>query len=75
MNQPPNPNEAVTGNDSPLDPHEAAALLDQATQQARRQFEPNPPLLSVIRAVVVLAAFGGTAAVTVWQQRRSVVRP
>jgi hypothetical protein len=59
MSQPPNTNETVTGNDSPLDPHEAAAVLQQATEQARRQFEPNPPLLSVIRAVVVLAAFGG----------------
>jgi hypothetical protein len=59
MNQPPNTNGTVTGNDSPLDPHEAAALLDQATQQARRKFAPSPPMLSVFRAVVVLAAFGG----------------
>jgi len=58
MNQPPNPNETVPGHDSPLDPHEAAAMLDQATQQARRKFQPNPPLLSVFRAFVVLAAFG-----------------
>jgi hypothetical protein len=34
-------------------------LVEQTTQQARRKFEPNPPLLSVIRAVLVLAAFGG----------------
>lgn len=57
MNQTPNMNE--TGNDSPLGPDEAAALLEQTTQQARRKFQPNPPLLSVIQAVVVLAAFGG----------------
>ena len=41
-----------------LDPLQAATLLDQATQQARRKFQPNPPLLSVFRAIVVLAAFG-----------------
>ena len=28
-------------------------------QQARRKFQPSPPLLSVLRAVVVLGAFGG----------------
>jgi hypothetical protein len=59
MTQPPNPNETVPGHDSPLDPHEAAAMLDQATQQARRRFQPNPPLLNVFRAFVVLIAFGG----------------
>jgi hypothetical protein len=42
-----------------LDPQQAAALLDQATHQARRRFQPNPPLLSVFRGVVVLVAFGG----------------
>lgn len=59
MTQPPNPSETVPHHDSPLDPHEAAAMLDQATQQARRKFQPNPPLLNVFRAFVVLAAFGG----------------
>jgi hypothetical protein len=58
MAQPPNTNETVPDHDSPLDPHEAAAMLDQATQQARRRFQPNPPLLNVFRAFVVLAAFG-----------------
>ncbi len=58
MAQPPNTNETVPGHDSPLDPHEAAAMLDQATQRARRKFQPNPPLLNVFRAFVVLAAFG-----------------
>jgi hypothetical protein len=42
-----------------LGPQEAARLLGQASQQARRRFEPNPPLLSLFRAVVVLVAFGG----------------
>ncbi len=39
-------------------PEQAAALLDQTTQQARRQLEPAQPWLLVIRAVVVLAVFG-----------------
>jgi hypothetical protein len=58
MNHTPD-NETVTDNESPLDPQEAAALLDQATQQARRKFQPNPPMLNVFRAFVVLVAFGG----------------
>jgi hypothetical protein len=49
----------VTGSESPLGPQEAAALLDQTTQRARRQFEPSSPLLNVFRAFVVLVAFGG----------------
>lgn len=47
------------GNDSPLDPRAAAAMLDQSTQRARRTFQFAPPLLSLLRAVVVLGAFGG----------------
>ena len=58
MNHTPD-NETLTGNDRPLDPQEAAALLDQTTQQARRRFQPNPPMLNVFRAFVVLVAFGG----------------
>jgi hypothetical protein len=49
------------GNGGNFDPQQAAALLDQTTQQARRKFEPYPPWLFVIRAVGVLVAFG-----TVW---------
>ncbi|HEY5352684.1 MAG TPA: hypothetical protein VIK57_09535 [Streptosporangiaceae bacterium] len=41
-----------------FDPQQAAALLDQTAQRARRQFEPYPPWLLVIRAVGVLVAFG-----------------
>jgi hypothetical protein len=58
MNHTPD-NETITGNEGPLDPQEAAALLDQTTQQARRRFEPSPPTLNVFRAFVVLVAFGG----------------
>src|ERR1022692_5061730 len=42
----------------PLGPEQAAALVDQAPQQARRKFQPSPPWLLVTRAVMVLAALG-----------------
>jgi hypothetical protein len=41
-----------------FDPREAAALLNQTSREARRQFEPAQPWLLVIRAVLVLAALG-----------------
>jgi hypothetical protein len=41
-----------------LDPREAATLFEQTRLQARRQFEPAPPWLLVIRAVMVLATCG-----------------
>jgi hypothetical protein len=44
-----------------FDARQAAALLDQTTQQARRQFAPSPPWLLATRAVAVLAVCG-----TVW---------
>jgi hypothetical protein len=56
------PDSAATagtaGNGGNFDPRQAAALLDQTTQQARRRFEPAQPWLLVIRAVAVLAVFG-----------------
>lgn len=57
MNHTPGTTTAENGGD--LDPRQAAALLDQATQQARRQFTPLTPLLFTFRAVVVLVVFGG----------------
>lgn len=51
---------AASGNDE-FDPRDAAALLEQARRQARRQFEPYPPLGSLIRAGIALAAYG-----TIW---------
>ncbi|HYB88713.1 MAG TPA: hypothetical protein VEC76_17845 [Streptosporangiaceae bacterium] len=48
----------ATGDDGELGPQEAAALLAQTKRQARRKFNPNPPLLSLLRAVVVLGAYG-----------------
>lgn len=50
--------DTTAGNGGNFDPRQAAALLDQATRQARRQLEPAQPWLLVIRAVVVLAVFG-----------------
>ena len=52
------PDTAAAGNGGTFDPRQAAALLDQTTQQARRKFEPSPPWLLVTRAVLVLAALG-----------------
>ena len=54
------PDTATTpSNGGSFDPRQAAALLDQATVQARRRFTPGPPLLWVYRAFFVLVAFGG----------------
>jgi hypothetical protein len=60
MNETRDTNEtAATGNkDGELDPREAATLLQQTTRRARRKFNPNPPLLSLLRAIVVLGAYG-----------------
>jgi hypothetical protein len=52
------PDATAAGDNGAFDPQQAAALLDQTTRQARRQLEPSPPWLLVIRAVLVLAALG-----------------
>jgi hypothetical protein len=49
----------AASNDGSFDPRQAATLLDQATQQARRTFGPGHPLLWTYRAVFALVAFGG----------------
>jgi hypothetical protein len=41
-----------------LDPRAAAALLEQTTRRAQRQFDIRPPLLMLTAAVVVLVAYG-----------------
>jgi hypothetical protein len=41
-----------------LDPHEAAALLEQATRQAEREFDARPPFLFLPAAVTVFVAYG-----------------
>jgi hypothetical protein len=48
----------AAGNGGTFRPEQAAALLGQTTQQARRKFQPSPPWLLVTRAVMVLAALG-----------------
>jgi len=55
------PDTTTAGHGGNFDPQQAAALLDQTTQRARRQFEPYPPWLLVLRAIGVLVALG-----TVW---------
>ncbi|HEY7143549.1 MAG TPA: hypothetical protein VH637_04820 [Streptosporangiaceae bacterium] len=52
--------DATAGNGGAFGPEQAAALLDQASQQARRNFQPSPPWLLATRAVMVLAALGAT---------------
>lgn len=49
---------ASAGNGGDFGPWQAAALLDQATQQARRKFEPSPPWLLVTRGVAAAATLG-----------------
>jgi hypothetical protein len=50
---------ATAENGGPFDPRQAAELLDQATQDARRKLTSGTPLLYLYRAVFVLVAFGG----------------
>jgi hypothetical protein len=52
------PDTTAAGNGGTFRPEQAAALLDQTTQRARRKFQPSPPWLLVTRAVMVLAALG-----------------
>jgi hypothetical protein len=52
------PDTTTAGNGGSFDPRQAAALLDQTTQQARRRFAPSPPWLLAARAVGVLATLG-----------------
>jgi hypothetical protein len=41
-----------------LDPRDAAALLDQTQRQARRQLEPQKPVVVLLQAAVVLTVYG-----------------
>jgi hypothetical protein len=50
--------DTTAGNGDTFDTQQAAALLDQTTLHARRQFQPSPPWLLATRAVLVLAALG-----------------
>jgi len=55
----PTPDTTAAGNGGNFDPQQAAALLNQTTQQARRQLEPYPPWLLVIRGFGALVVYGG----------------
>ena len=50
--------DTAAGNGDTFSPQQAAALLDEATWQARRKLVPNPPWVLVTRGVLVLAACG-----------------
>src|SRR6202521_3220371 len=51
--------QAATADDGgALDPSEAARLLEQTSREARRQFAPNPPLLTALMGGVILLAYG-----------------
>lgn len=56
MNGIPDADEANEGRE--LDPRDAASLLEETKKRAEREFELNPPLLTLIRAAVILAAYG-----------------
>jgi hypothetical protein len=47
------------GNGDAFTPQQAAALLDEATWQARRKLESSPPWVGATRGVLVLATLGG----------------
>jgi hypothetical protein len=49
---------AAAGNGGTFSPEQAAALLEETTQEARHKFQPSPPWLLATRAVLVLAALG-----------------
>jgi hypothetical protein len=52
------PDTTTAGNGGTFDPQQAAALLNQTTQQARRELQPSPPSLLVIRAVMISIVCG-----------------
>jgi hypothetical protein len=58
MNSTPDTDDSATTSGDGLDPREAARLLDRTTREAQRQFNLSSPLLSLLGAAVVLAAFG-----------------
>ncbi len=58
MDGTPDTNGTTTADDGgEFGPREAAALLEQTTRQARRQFNLTPPVQTGVMAVVVLAAY------------------
>src|ERR1700686_4488223 len=59
MNDTPDLEQTATAdNGGALDPRKAARLLEQTRREARRQFDPSPPLLTALMGAVILCAFG-----------------
>jgi len=58
MNPTPDTDTATADNRGNFDPQQAAALLGQTTQEARRRFEPSPPWFLAIRGILALIAYG-----------------
>jgi hypothetical protein len=58
MNPAPGMDTGADGDGGRFDPAQAAALLDETTQQARRRLEPAQPWLLATRAVVALGVLG-----------------
>lgn len=52
------PDTATADNGGSFDPQQAAALLGQTSQQARRQLEPSPPWFLALRGIMALVAYG-----------------
>jgi hypothetical protein len=62
MNGSPDINDSAPADEGDmLDVRQAADILDRPTRRARRQFDADPPLLGLLRAVIALVAYG-----TVW---------
>lgn len=58
MNTEPGTNTSATADDDKLDPAAAAAILAQATRQAKLEFDPTPPWRLVVMGFVALLAYG-----------------
>jgi hypothetical protein len=51
-------NTTTNDDENGLEAREAATLLEQTKRRAEHQFDLNPPLLTLIRAAVVLVGYG-----------------
>jgi hypothetical protein len=51
-------NTGTAGDGGPLDPREAARLLEETKREAKRQLSFSPPLITVAMAILILVAYG-----------------
>jgi hypothetical protein len=59
MNETHDTNDIETAeDDQPLDPRDAAVLLEQTRKQAQRQFSLRPPVFTLLLAALALLAYG-----------------